>query len=111
MERPVFVVFFFIFVNSCNPSFKERVFKSENNGYYLFELSLMSDGKLKMTLMATKAMSSNSTGDSWSEITRCFEGSWSMKHDNLCCVFNERKSKIYEVFDNSDFVEFKNMNC
>jgi hypothetical protein len=95
---------------SCNTGLKPRNYKSLDlftGGYNQFELHLKSDAKFEMILQTSRSIPSESPGDTWTEMSKTENGTWSIRNNKIDCRFMNKKSSIDSLFDNSDFKDFK----
>lgn len=99
-----------VLLYSCKSKLETRHYQSlvDSSGYNQFDLRLSKNGKLELRIMTSRAIPSESIGDSWTEYIDTTRGLWSFKNNKINCIFFDTKSDIDKVFDNSDFKEFKN---
>ena len=95
---------------SCNNKLESRQYKSLDEytgGFNNFELNLKETGKFELYIETSRSIPTENNGDTWASITKTAYGDWRMVRSKIAYDFYDLKSSIDSVFDDSDFIQFK----
>ena len=99
-----------IILLSCNNRLDSRQYKSLDEytgGFNNFKLNLDKTGAFELYIETSRSLPSETDGDTWTASTKTVSGEWQIDRGKIICRFHDSKSSIDSVFDDSDFVDFK----